>query len=177
MSILKWRNLSNLTGIKDEIDRMFDSMFDKASFHSAEERYALTSSGTWAPDSRVFQRGNDTVIQINLPEFEKGDIKVSVSGNTLAIGSEINREQEFRGDNSYRYRRSHGSFCKVMELPGNADADNIKSSFKNGILEVVIPQAGSNTRSNVRSISIDTSMDTMPKLPPGKSNDGYNEEL
>jgi len=145
MSIIKWKEYDELLSIKDEVNRLIDKMFESASFHSIEERYALISSGVSAPQFNVFYRDNDLIIQSHLPEFEKGDIKVSVSGNLLAIGSEVRREREFNGNDAYRYQRSHGSFCKVMELPKGLDVSRIKSTFTNGVLEIVIPKAGSVT--------------------------------
>ena len=142
MSIIKWKEFDNLLSIKDEVNRLIDKMFESTSFHSIEERYALISSGVPAPKFDVFYRGSDLVIQSHLPEFEKGDIKVSISGNLLAIGSEVRREREFNGKEAYRYQRSQGSFCKIMELPSGLDVDKIKSTFTNGVLEIVIPKTG-----------------------------------
>jgi HSP20 family protein len=170
VSILKWKNFDEMLSIKDDIDRLFDRMFEKTSFSSWEERYALISSGAPSPEFNIYRRGENTVIQANLPGFEKGDIKVSVSGNLLAIGSEVSREREFRGNNAYRYHRSHGSFCKVMELPVGADANNIRSSFNDGVLEVVIPKMGS-IESQTRE-PVDTSLTMPPDLLP----DGSDEE-
>lgn len=141
MSILKWKNFDELLSIKDEIDRLFASMFETTSFRSWEERYALISSGAVSPQFEISHHGEDIVIRAEMPGYEKGDVKVSVSGNLLAIGSEISREREFRGENAYGYHRSGGSFCKVMELPAGVDTTRIRSSFKNGVLEVIIPRA------------------------------------
>jgi len=172
MSMLKWKDFDEVLSIRDEIDRLFNNMFDKASFHAWEERYALMSSGTMSPEFNVYQRGGDTVIQVNLPGFEKGDIKVSVSGNLLAIGSEVSREREFKGDNAYRYHRSQGSFCRVMELPAGVDSGNIRSSFNNGVLEVVIPKAGSATPKQTRVPTETTDL----TLPRNASPDLYEDE-
>lgn len=141
MSILKWKALDDMLSIKDEVDRLFDQMFEKTSFHSWEERYTLMSSGMQSPEFKISHRDEGIVIQAELPGFEKGDVKVSVSGNMLAIGSEVNREREFRGNNAYRYQRSHGSFCKVMELPADVDTARIRVSFVNSRLEIMIPKA------------------------------------
>jgi len=144
MSLLKWKDFDELLSIKDEVNLLLDRMFESNTFHSIEERYALISSGVSVPQFLSFYRGSDFVIQLQMPEFEKGDIKVSVSGNLLAIGSEVRREREYLGNESYRYQRSNGSFCKVMELPAGLDTSKAKSTFANGVLEVVIPKAGNN---------------------------------
>ena len=156
MSILKWKNFEEMPSIRDEVDRLFDRMFEKTTFQSWEERYALMSSGGSVPEFSIQERDEGFVIQVSLPGFEQGDIKVSVSGNLLAIGSEVSREREFRGNNAYRYQRSHGGFCKVMELPAGVDANNIRSSFSDGVLEVVIPKAKASVADE---ISIPTNTD------------------
>ena len=142
MSIVKWKDFDELLSVKDEVNRLIDKMFESASFHSLEERFALISSGVSTQQFNVFYKGDDLVIQSHMPEFEKGDVKVSVSGNLLAIGSEVRREREYVGNEAYRYQRSHGSFCKVMEIPTGFDTNKIKSSFTNGVLEIVIPKTG-----------------------------------
>ena len=141
MPILKWKNFDDMLSIRDEVDRLFDKMFAEASFQSWEERHALVSSGGPAPEFRMSQSDEGIVIRATLPGFERGDVKVSVSGNLLAIGSEVSREQEFSGTEAYRYHRSYGGFCKVMELPAGVDANSIRKSFDNGVLEVVLPKA------------------------------------
>jgi len=170
MSILKWKPLNEMLSIKDEVDRLFDQMFEKASFHSWEERYALMSSGIQSPEFKISERNESIVIQAELPGFEKGDVKVSVSGNLLAIGSEVSREREFKGDNAYRYQRSHGSFCKVMEIPAGSDINRMRASFVNGHLEVVIPKTQ-------RSMPDDTNIpiDMNPMLPADKLPDDVDE--
>ncbi len=170
MSMLKWKDFDEMLSIRDEVDRLFDKMFENTTFHSWEERYTLMSSGAPSPEFNIYKRGNDTVIQVNMPGFDKGDIKVSISGNLLAVGSEVSREREFKGNDAYRYQRSHGSFCRVMELPAGADANNIRSSFSDGILEIVIPKAGSITQART-SIPIDTEQTSLPSLPPDSDED------
>ena len=170
MSIVKWKDFDDLLSVKDEVNRMIDKMFESASFHSLEERFALISSGVPTPQFNTFYRGNDLIIQSQMPEFEKGDIKVSVSGNLLAIGSEVRREREYVGNEAYKYQRSHGSFCKVMELPIGLDTNKIRSSFINGILEVVIPKAGYAVNEQAKPLiieSIPATADTIPvKIEP-----------
>jgi len=168
MSIMKWKDFDDLLSIKDEVNRMIDRMFESSSFHSIEERFALISSGVPAPQFNTFYRGSDLVIQSQMPEYEKGDIKVSVSGNLLAIGSEVRREREYIGNEAYKYQRSHGSFCKVMELPSGLDTNKIKSSFTNGFLEIVIPKAGNTVKEQSKPSVIDvTPSNTIPvKIEP-----------
>jgi HSP20 family protein len=166
MSIVKWKDFNELLSVKDEVNRLLDKMFESASFHSLEERFSLISSGVSTPQFNTFYRGDDLVIQSHMPEFEKGDVKVSVSGNLLAIGSEVRREREYVGNEAYRYQRSQGSFCKVMELPAGLDTNKIKSSFTNGVLEIVIPKAGQVVMERSNSPAIDVTPANEVTLKP-----------
>ncbi|MBD3183188.1 Hsp20 family protein [Candidatus Poribacteria bacterium] len=186
MSLIKWKDITDLTSIKDKMDEIFDRMFGENSISSMEERYSLVSSGIPSPETKTFQRGNDTVVQVNLPGFEKGDIKVTVSGNMLAIGSEVSREQEFRGDNAYRYRRSKGSFCKVMEIPAGVDTNRITSTYRDDILEIVMPRSGGKdvitvevsekNQSRLNQNNLPVNADTKPVLTTDLTPDIYDEE-
>lgn len=167
MSILKWKDFNEILSIRDQVDNLFDRMFENTSFHSLEERYAITSSGGSVPEFSIRHGDADIIIQVALPGYERGDIKVSVSNNLLAIGSEISREREIRGEGAYRYHRSHGGFCKVMELPAGVDATNIKTSFENGVLEVVLPKM----RGRVENTK------NRKSLPANKANNSTSTDL
>jgi HSP20 family protein len=172
MSMLKWKDFDEMSSMKDEVDRLFDKMFENTTFHSWEERYALTSSSGVTPEFSISQRDEGIVIQASLPGFEKGDVKVSVSGNLLAIGSEVSREREFRGNDAYRYQRSHGSFCKVMELPAGTDVNNIKASFENGVLEVLLPKVKTGVTDGT-NVPINTDL----TLPTDSLPDEFDENM
>ena len=53
---------------------------------------------------------------------------------------EKKKEEEVKEENYYRAERSYGSFLRTLELPRDVRADQIKASFKNGILEVRMPK-------------------------------------
>lgn len=160
MPILKWKSLDEMMTIGDQVQQLFDKMFQETSFHSWEERFALTSSGGAAPKFDMRDTDENLVIEVAMPGLNKGDVKVSVSGNLLAIAGEVTREREFRGDDAYKYRRSHGSFYQVMELPAGVDAGNVKTSFSEGVLQIILPKA----KPGIVSVPADTSL-ALPSEP------------
>jgi len=50
------------------------------------------------------------------------------------------QEEEIKEENYYRAERSYGAFVRNIELPKDVHADQVKASFKNGILEVRVPK-------------------------------------
>ena len=48
----------------------------------------------------------------------------------------FNRENE---DDAYRQECSYGAFERSFTMPDNVDEENVKATFKNGILKLNIP--------------------------------------
>jgi len=93
----------------------------------------------WAPPIEVFQRGNELVVRADLPGMRKDDISVDVTDEGITISGERKQEHEEERGGVYRSERSYGSFCRIVPLPQGAIADQAKASFKDGVLEVVMP--------------------------------------
>ncbi|MFA6136565.1 MAG: Hsp20/alpha crystallin family protein [Sulfurimonas sp.] len=58
----------------------------------------------------------------------------------MRIKGEKREEKEEKEKNYYRVERSYGSFERVLDMPDDADADKIESSFKDRMLSVTIPK-------------------------------------
>jgi HSP20 family protein len=50
------------------------------------------------------------------------------------------QEKEEKDKNYYRIERSYGSFQRVLSLPDDADQENIKATFKKGVLSIKMPE-------------------------------------
>jgi HSP20 family protein len=75
--------------------------------------------------------------------------------DTLKIKGEKKQQKEEKEKNYYRMERSYGSFQRILSLPEDADQDNIKASFKNGIMEITIPRKAA-PKTEVKQIEIKT---------------------
>lgn len=49
-------------------------------------------------------------------------------------------EREVKEENRLRLERSYGSFARSFSLPGTVDAEKIRASYNEGVLEVSIPK-------------------------------------
>ena len=88
----------------------------------------------------VFEEKDDIVVKAELPGIEKDNIQVNLTDHTLTIKGEKKKEEEVKEENYYRAERSYGSFLRTLDLPRDVRADQVKASFKNGILEVRMPK-------------------------------------
>jgi HSP20 family protein len=84
-----------------------------------------------------FQDGDDFVVRAEVPGVDPDkDIEVSVADRTLHIRAEKREEQKTEDMSSYRSEFRYGSFTRSLSLPTGADADAVKASYRDGVLEV-----------------------------------------
>jgi len=124
-----------LRQMTSELDRIFE---DWPSFRwSAFKPFDADSS--WSPKIDVFERDNRLVTRVDLPGMKKEDITVEVTDGHLALSGERKREREEKKDNVYRSECEYGSFYRAVPLPQGVKLEDVKATFKDGVLEVSTP--------------------------------------
>jgi len=98
-------------------------------------------SGDFVPAVDIFEEGSDVVIRAELAGLKKEDIKVEVAGNTLTLSGEKRGEEKVQKKDYYRVEQSYGSFSRTLELPEGCKAEEVKASYKDGLLEIRVPKA------------------------------------
>lgn len=130
-----------------EMERWFDRAvedFWRRPFPSLlrPERWWPAEAGmmTRMPAVDVYEEKDDVVIKAEVPGLSKEDISVQVTDSTLIIKGEKKREEEIKEQDYYSCERSFGAFARSVDLPSDVKADQVKASFKNGVLEVRMPK-------------------------------------
>ncbi len=111
-------------------------------------------SSQWTPAVEVFERDNNMVVRADLPGLTKNDIKVEMTDQGLCIQGERKREHEEKGEGFYRTERSYGQFYRLIPLPEEVSAEQVKAEFNNGVLEVVAPIPESSRRRRAIPITV-----------------------
>ncbi len=129
-----------------ELERLFDRMVED--FWRRPYPSLLRSERWWpdvlgmmrTPAVDVYEDKDDVVIKAELPGLTKEDITVQVTDSTLTIKGEKKREEEIKESDYYSCERSFGAFTRAVDLPSDVKADQVKASFKSGVLEVRMPK-------------------------------------
>jgi HSP20 family protein len=95
----------------------------------------------WAPAVDMIDRKDEVVLRADLPGLEQKDIEVNVEEGVLTIRGERKGEQEVKEDDYYCCERWAGAFSRSTALPPGVDAEKIRATFKNGVLEVHLPKS------------------------------------
>lgn len=97
-------------------------------------------SSVWAPMVDIYDKGDQLVVQAELPGVKKEDIDIRVEDNVLMLSGKREREKEVREEGYYRSERHYGHFGRSFRLPATVASDKIDASFKDGILTISMPK-------------------------------------
>jgi HSP20 family protein len=124
-----------------EMDSLFEDFGFGTPFASSLGRTQPTGgdANLWLPQIDVSTRDGQLQVHADLPGMRQEDVNVSVHDGVLSISGERANQHEQNRSGVYRRERSYGSFRRDVPLPAGVDADSIKASFENGVLEVTMP--------------------------------------
>ena len=94
------------------------------------------------PSVDITEDDGNYVVTAELPGVKREDVNVELEEDVLTIRGEKRSEREEKGERSRRVERSYGSFVRCFALPADADAERIEASFRDGVLQLVIPRTG-----------------------------------
>lgn len=126
-----WEPLRNLVTMRDDVDRLFDVFFG----NTQDEMDNL-----WRPAIDIEENNGNLMVRAEIPGMKKEEIKVSVKDDVLTISGERKREEETKDKTIHRIERSYGQFRRMIRLPAQVDADKVKASYKDGVLNVTLPK-------------------------------------
>jgi HSP20 family protein len=90
----------------------------------------------------LFRKGEETVLTVEVPGMKKEDIKIEIKNNLFRIFGE--RKLDYPEDASFhRIERRSRKFDRTIRLPHRVNVEQVKASYENGVLQVVLPVAES----------------------------------
>ncbi|MCX7793620.1 MAG: Hsp20/alpha crystallin family protein [Thermodesulfovibrionales bacterium] len=137
MSVVKWSPFKELEEMRKDIERMFEEFFEP--FPRRRRRW-WGREGMVVPNIDVYDKKGEIVVKAELPGVEKDNIDITITKDTLTIKGEIKRDEEIKDEDYYAREISYGSFARTIALPVEVDSEKAKATFKNGILEIVLPK-------------------------------------
>jgi HSP20 family protein len=130
----------------EEMEEAMDRMFEPGAWGGPWWRFprfqfpAPRMAFRWAPAIDVFEREGNLVVRADVPGVKAEDIEVSVEDDVLTIRGSRKEETEVKEQDYYRSERSFGEFRRSVRVPKGTKPEQIKATFKDGVLEVVAPK-------------------------------------
>ena len=89
----------------------------------------------------IREKDNKYLIDIDLPGYEKDNIKISVEDGYLTVQATIDSNEEEKEKGKFvRRERYMGSCSRSFYVGEDIKSEDIKASFKKGILKLEVPK-------------------------------------
>ncbi len=134
MNLIRWEPFRDLLTLQDRMNRMFNDPL-------ARLTTPVEAASGWFPPVDIHEEPDRIVLRAEVPGVSREDIDVSVENGTITLRGEKKQEKEVDSENAYRMERCYGSFARNFVLPAAIDPDQIKATYRDGVLEVVVPKA------------------------------------
>lgn len=105
---------------------------------TTEPVFRSFGNGFWPPVD-LEEREQDIRVVAEIPGMTAKDINVSVENNVLTISGEKREKIEKKNGSEYTECR-YGSFTRAVSLPRNVDVKKIAATYKDGVLELILPK-------------------------------------
>ncbi|MCC3870102.1 Hsp20/alpha crystallin family protein [Terrisporobacter mayombei] len=131
-------------------DNMFDDMFRGPFFTNS-------GSTTKLMKTDIQEKDNNYILDMDLPGYDKSDIKAQLKDGYLTITAQKNSSKEDKDEkgNYIRRERYCGKCSRSFYVGENLKEEDIKASFKNGILELTFPKEVGKKEKEIKYITID----------------------
>ena len=87
----------------------------------------------------IYEKGGRVHIELDVPGFNKEDVKVDLDDGILTIAATKHEDKEEKEKNYYRKERLFGSFKRQFNV-GNVKENEIDAKFNNGVLKISFPK-------------------------------------
>ena len=116
---------------------LFDDFFDDPFFHREERvNHPMPMMKT-----DIRENENNYVIDVDLPGFNKDDIKIDVEDGYLNIKASMNSTDDEEEKGKYiRRERFIGECSRSFFVGEDVKVEDVKATFKNGILTLEVPK-------------------------------------
>ena len=109
---------------------LFDDMFSDPFFTGTENKVMKTD---------IKQKKDKYEIDMDLPGYEKDDIKIEIQDGYLTVHAKVNKNEDEKEDGKYvRKERYIGECSRSFYVGDNVKEEDIKAKFKNGTLKLEV---------------------------------------
>jgi len=135
MAVVKWDPLRDLLSIQDRMNRLFEQTLSRSRTEDG------ISASTWTLAVDIYETPETIVMKADLPGLTRADIEIEIHDNALTIKGERRFAKDVQQENYLRIERASGAFQRSFTLPTSVRQEEIRASFRDGVLELLLPKA------------------------------------
>lgn len=140
--MIRWRiGRDPLWNELDNLQRRMDGLLNAISSWRPPAELPLWSSARLFPLLNVSDTGTQYVVTAEIPGIKTEDLDIKIEGDTLTIKGERKAVDGGQNASYHRRERALGVFQRSLTLPKTVDPDNVKATYKDGILTIVLTKS------------------------------------
>ncbi|MGI9542674.1 MAG: Hsp20/alpha crystallin family protein [Cyclobacteriaceae bacterium] len=143
--------LSRTSKFFPEMPSLFSGFFDDDRWNNFGLGERLMSN---VPAANVIEHDDEFLIELAAPGMEKKDFHVNIENGQLLISSEKEETKKEEEENYTRREFSYRSFNRTFQLPDTVNADKIKATYKDGVLQLMLPKKPEAVKTPKKEIAI-----------------------
>lgn len=136
MNLVKWDPFRELEDVSNRLNRIFGRTASRA-----ESSREMLGMADWTPSVDISETDTAYLIKGEIPGVKKEDVKVTIQDGMLTIQGERKMEKEEKGKKFHRVECSYGSFVRSFPVPEDADENQVKADFKDGMINVTLTKS------------------------------------
>lgn len=138
------------SNLEHRIENMFNHLWHNPFHHDKEADKGFPVAFNDIPKMDVIERDKEILVKAELPGIDKKDIEVSITDNRLLIKANSRQEQKEETGDYLKQEIRTSEIYRSIHLPTKVDETKVKSSFKNGLLELTIPKHADSHRRRIK---------------------------
>jgi len=131
LTIWKQQEIDKLRKDMDQLFRRFRKEFGIP--HTLAEIAESFSMG-------LSETENTLTVKAQLPDIKPADIEISVTDDTLTLKAKTAQNTVEAGEGYRRIEKRSRTFSRTVSLPCRVLTEDVKATFKNGVLQIVLPK-------------------------------------
>jgi len=134
MATMRYEPWSVVSQLQNEINRVFGNLGDADS---------SSATADWVPAVDVREYADRFQLLVDLPGLDPQAVEITLDNGVLSLSGERHDEKSAHGtqENGLQQQRTErrmGRFYRRFILPDTADAENVKATGRNGVLDISI---------------------------------------
>jgi HSP20 family protein len=138
MSLIRWQPIQELDILRRQMDQLFEGLTE----HDFP-MLSINGGNKWIPAIEMQETDTEVILKAQVPGVEAKDLDVQVSPDAVMLQGEHQQETktEEKEKGLYRSEFRYGKFARTVPLPKPVQHEEVKSSFKDGVLTLTMPKA------------------------------------
>jgi HSP20 family protein len=141
--LIIWKN-QEIDRLKKDMDRLL------ARFRDDFCSPLLVKGFREEPYLELSETQDDLLLKAEIPDVRPKDLDITISDDLLTIRADVKQETVSEGEGFRERTQSCSFFSRIIQLPCKVHLDEVRASYQNGILNIVMPKCKPETAREIK---------------------------